>query len=179
MQRGKLKQARKDKNLTQKQLADILGVTLNYYYTVESGKVPGSTALWDKLEEILGTPKQELKQITEVGKVDKKLFKRVKGKEKLRVVIKDTTVWFVYKDLAELLKLTVKQRKEFKRLPMYDDIRVIKRDNKTLTLINISGLFYLINLHDDITQARIIKTWVINKVLPKIWGGSKNDNTYV
>ena len=62
---------------------------------------------------------------------------------------------------------------------MYDDIRVIKRDDKTLTLINISGLFYLINLHDDITQARIIKTWVINKVLPKIWGGSKNDNTHV
>lgn len=49
-----LRQARKDKGLTQQQLADLLGVKLITYKRIEYGQRIGRIETWDKLEDIFG-----------------------------------------------------------------------------------------------------------------------------
>lgn len=54
MAREILKNARQQAGMTQQQIADKLNVTLGYYQKVEYGKLNGSFAVWDALEDILG-----------------------------------------------------------------------------------------------------------------------------
>ena len=53
MSRETLKQARKDKGMTQQQVADYLGISLRYYQYIECEKSNASFEIWDALEDLL------------------------------------------------------------------------------------------------------------------------------
>lgn len=59
--RENLKKARNEKGLTQKQVAEYLGITLRGYQFIESGGRKGSVGIWDKLEDILGVNQRILR----------------------------------------------------------------------------------------------------------------------
>ena len=56
MPRKNLEVARKSHLLSQKQIADKVGITDRMYRYLESGTSQGSLTVWNKLSEILGQP---------------------------------------------------------------------------------------------------------------------------
>jgi len=48
-----LTNARKEKDLTQRDLAAIIGITEQHYQRLEAGTSNGSTRLWEKLAQVL------------------------------------------------------------------------------------------------------------------------------
>ena len=60
--REHLKAARKAAGLTQQQMADRLRLTLNHYQKIEYGKLNGSFAVWDALEDLLGVHQRILRE---------------------------------------------------------------------------------------------------------------------
>lgn len=62
MARGNLKQARKAANLTQKNVADRLGITERYYRMIEAGDCTGGFEIWDDLEDMFGISQRVLRQ---------------------------------------------------------------------------------------------------------------------
>ena len=58
-----LKQARKDKGLTQQQMADQVGIDQRYYKAMESGERLGAIWIWDKLEDVTGVNQRALREI--------------------------------------------------------------------------------------------------------------------
>ena len=61
MPRNILKQARRDKGLTQQAVAKHLEIGLRHYKKIESGETLGSIALWDKLENLLNAHQRKLR----------------------------------------------------------------------------------------------------------------------
>ena len=61
--RKTLQQARKDKGLTQKQVADYLCITERSYQRLECGKTLGSIKHWDTLEDLFGIHQRQLRAI--------------------------------------------------------------------------------------------------------------------
>ena len=60
--RENLKKARKEKGLTQQQLADRLQISLRYYQHIEAGERTGDFSLWDMLEDITGIHQRKLRE---------------------------------------------------------------------------------------------------------------------
>lgn len=58
-----LQNARKEKGLTQQQVADQIGVGLRHYQKIEAGDTTGSFEIWDALEDILGIHQRKLREI--------------------------------------------------------------------------------------------------------------------
>lgn len=63
--RKNLKEARKAKNMTQKEVADVLGVGLRYYIQIEQGNRTGNFDIWDKLEDLFSIHQRKLREISE------------------------------------------------------------------------------------------------------------------
>ena len=63
--RENLKVARKAAHMTQKQVAECLGIHERYYKALESGERLGSIAIWDKLEDITGVHQRVLREVSE------------------------------------------------------------------------------------------------------------------
>lgn len=61
--REKLRQARKEKGMTQQQMADKLGITLRYYKKIERGESLGAIDLWDMLEDLFNVHQRVLREI--------------------------------------------------------------------------------------------------------------------
>ena len=61
--RNNLKQARKDKGMTQQQMAKYLGISERLYKYIESGQTVGKVALWDKLEDLFTIHQRTLREI--------------------------------------------------------------------------------------------------------------------
>ena len=61
MSREVLKQARKDKNMTQQAMADYLNVKIGYYKMIEAGTRTGNVELWDKMEDLLRIHQRKLR----------------------------------------------------------------------------------------------------------------------
>ena len=61
--RKKLINARKQAKLTQKQMAQILNMTIRQYQRIESGEILGKVDIWDKLEDLFGIPQRQLREI--------------------------------------------------------------------------------------------------------------------
>lgn len=61
--RENLKRARKEKGLTQQQMADKLGIGLVYYQKIEQGSRTGDFAIWDDLEDITGIHQRKLREM--------------------------------------------------------------------------------------------------------------------
>lgn len=62
--RENLRKARKEKGLTQQQVADRLGISERHYRFIESGKRSGNFELWDKLEDLFGIHQRLLREIS-------------------------------------------------------------------------------------------------------------------
>lgn len=62
--RENLRQARKAKGMTQQEMADKLGLTLNHYQKIEYAKLNGSFEVWDALEDLLGVHQRILRENT-------------------------------------------------------------------------------------------------------------------
>ena len=60
--RKNLKEARKAKGMTQKQVAEYLGVTVLAYKRVEYGSRIGKISSWDKLEDLFGIHQRILRE---------------------------------------------------------------------------------------------------------------------
>ena len=63
--RENLKAARLAAGMTQQQMADKLGISLNYYQKIEAGDRTGDFTLWDMLEDITGIHQRKLREIEE------------------------------------------------------------------------------------------------------------------
>lgn len=67
--RENLKSARRAAGMTQKQVAEHLGITLTAYQYIESGKRIGRVELWDMLEDLFNVHQRVLREI-HPGKLD-------------------------------------------------------------------------------------------------------------
>lgn len=70
--RENLKKARKEKGMTQKQVAEYLHTAERYYKQIEYGERLGSIAMWDMLEDLFSIHQRKLREISENhhGKAD-------------------------------------------------------------------------------------------------------------
>lgn len=62
--RENLKNARKAVGMTQKQVAEYLGITEQYYQSLEYGKRIGRIEMWDKLEDLFKIHQRTLREIS-------------------------------------------------------------------------------------------------------------------
>lgn len=63
MARKNLKEARQKAGMTQKQVAEYLGISERYYKQIEAGQRTGDFTLWDKLEDLLMIHQRKLREI--------------------------------------------------------------------------------------------------------------------
>lgn len=61
--RNNLKEARQKAGMTQKQVAEYLGISEIGYRQIESGKRIGSIHTWDKLEDLFNIHQRELRML--------------------------------------------------------------------------------------------------------------------
>jgi len=62
MAREILKQARKDKGMTQQAVAVHLGIDLRYYQKIEAGDRIGNFVIWDTLEDLFSVHQRNLRE---------------------------------------------------------------------------------------------------------------------
>ena len=62
--RENLKKARKEKGMTQQDVADCLNVGLRHYQKIEEGTTIGSVKIWDALEDILEINQRKLRELS-------------------------------------------------------------------------------------------------------------------
>ncbi len=60
--RKNLKEARQKAGMTQKQVAEYLGVSERHYQKIEYGTVLGKTTYWDILEDLFNVPQRQLRE---------------------------------------------------------------------------------------------------------------------
>ena len=60
--RKNLKEARRKAGLTQKQVAEYLGITEQHYQRIEYATVIGRIEYWDKLEDLFNCPQRILRE---------------------------------------------------------------------------------------------------------------------
>ncbi len=60
--RIKLRQARLDKGMTQKQVAEYLEISERYYRFIEAGMRGGDFEIWDALEDLFGIHQRILRE---------------------------------------------------------------------------------------------------------------------
>lgn len=61
--RENLRNARKEKGLTQQNVADHLGISLVYYQKIEQGSRTGDFEIWDSLEDLFNIHQRKLREI--------------------------------------------------------------------------------------------------------------------
>ena len=62
--RKRLKEARQRAGMTQKQVAEYLGISETHYQKIEYGKIMGKIAMWDKLEDLFKIHQRKLREIS-------------------------------------------------------------------------------------------------------------------
>lgn len=61
--RENLRKARKEKGMTQQQVADSLGISLVHYQKIEQGSRTGDFMIWDNLEDLFNVHQRKLREI--------------------------------------------------------------------------------------------------------------------
>ena len=74
--RQNLKEARQKAGMTQKQVAEYLGITLRAYQQIEAGEYQGKIEHWAKLEDLFGIHQRKLRELFPVA--DKKIDSNTK-----------------------------------------------------------------------------------------------------
>lgn len=62
--RKNLQEARKSKGMTQKDIAEYLGITIRAYQRIESGERIGEIETWDLLEDLFNIHQRTLRGIS-------------------------------------------------------------------------------------------------------------------
>lgn len=62
--RKNLKEARQKAGMTQKQVAEYLGISSTAYQNIEYGTMLGKIKHWDKLEDLFNISQRKLREIT-------------------------------------------------------------------------------------------------------------------
>ena len=62
--RDNLKEARKKAGMTQKEVAEYLGITTRSYQRIENGERIGEIKTWDMLEDLFCINQRRLKELT-------------------------------------------------------------------------------------------------------------------
>lgn len=62
--RKNLKEARQRAGMTQKDVAEYLGISARYYRFIESGARGGDFEIWDSLEELFGIHQRILRKVS-------------------------------------------------------------------------------------------------------------------
>ena len=65
MPRKNLKEARQKAGMTQKEVAEKLGIHERYYKSLESGERRGSIEYWDALEDLFDISQRKLRELSE------------------------------------------------------------------------------------------------------------------
>ncbi|MCI8748442.1 MAG: helix-turn-helix transcriptional regulator [Lachnospiraceae bacterium] len=65
MPRENLKKARQKAGMTQKQVAEYLGISERYYQHIEAGQRTGDFTLWDMLEDLFSIHQRKLRELEE------------------------------------------------------------------------------------------------------------------
>ena len=60
--RRNLKEARQKAGMTQKQVAEYLGICNRHYKYIEAGEIVGNVGLWDKLEDLFNIHQRKLRE---------------------------------------------------------------------------------------------------------------------
>lgn len=60
-----LQNARKEKGLTQQQVADQINISLRYYQNIEQGSRTGDFKIWDSLEDLFNIHQRKLREISD------------------------------------------------------------------------------------------------------------------
>ncbi len=63
MSRDNLKKARQKAGMTQKQVAEYLGISERYYKQIEAGQRTGDFTIWDALEDLFNVHQRKLREI--------------------------------------------------------------------------------------------------------------------
>lgn len=63
--RNNLIQARKSKNLKQREVAQIIGILPTSYQNIEYGIRQGSIEVWDSLEKLFQIPQRQLREVND------------------------------------------------------------------------------------------------------------------
>ncbi len=63
MAREKLKEARQKAGMTQKQVAEYLGITTRAYQRIENGERTGEIETWDLLEDLFCINQRKLREL--------------------------------------------------------------------------------------------------------------------
>lgn len=63
MARENLKKARQKASMTQQEVAEYLGITVQHYQRIEYGTTIGKIALWDKLEDLFNVHQRVLREM--------------------------------------------------------------------------------------------------------------------
>ena len=71
--RERLRRAREGAKLSQKELAEKLGISERYYRMLESGARNGDFEIWDTLEDIFGIHQRRLREISANESVERDL----------------------------------------------------------------------------------------------------------
>ncbi len=58
----RLQIVREARKMSQQEVADYLGITVQYYQRIEVGKQIGHVAIWDSLEDLFGIHQRILRQ---------------------------------------------------------------------------------------------------------------------
>lgn len=61
--RKNLKEARQKAGITQKQVAEYLGITTRAYQDIEAGTYEGKIKHWDNLEDLFGIHQRKLREL--------------------------------------------------------------------------------------------------------------------
>lgn len=64
--RENLKKERKEKGLTQQNVADQLGLSLRQYQRIELGQAYGTYEMWDKLEDLFNVHQRKLREVSTI-----------------------------------------------------------------------------------------------------------------
>ena len=60
--RKNLKEARQKAGMTQKEVAEKLGITEAHYQKIEYGEITGKVTMWDKLEDLFNVNQRLLRE---------------------------------------------------------------------------------------------------------------------
>lgn len=61
--RENLRQARRERGLTQQQVADSVGISWRQYQRIEMGRILGRIEVWDALEDLFGVHQRRLREV--------------------------------------------------------------------------------------------------------------------
>lgn len=63
--RERLRDARREAGMTQRQVAEEVGISLRYYQSIEQGTRTGDFEIWDQLEDLFGIHQRKLREVSD------------------------------------------------------------------------------------------------------------------